>query len=106
MGTLPCTPSAGPPQPRWETATTTPYEAAMDRTFRTAAFTATSRPRKTVRSSPTTTCRYPAISHISSSAALTPTASTPSAPVMRTASPAPSSSPPSRTAPRTTCTYK
>ena len=49
MGTLPETPSAGPPQPHWKTATTTPYEAVMDRTLRAAAFNATSRPRKTMR---------------------------------------------------------
>jgi hypothetical protein len=49
MGTFPATPSAGPPQPHWKTATTTPYDAAIDRTLRTAAFRATSRPRKTAR---------------------------------------------------------
>src|SRR2546421_2282577 len=42
IGTFPVTPSAGPPQPHWKTATTTPYAAAIDSRFIAAAFSASS----------------------------------------------------------------
>src|SRR4051794_7018829 len=49
------TPSTLPPQPHWKTAVSTPYDAAIDSRFITAAFTGTTTERNIIASSSTET---------------------------------------------------